>query len=255
MEHRGAGRHELHQRSHALVGRLADLRQRPGHAGPPAQRPCDGKLRVNADGTLPLDSKGVEDTGFKRNWWVGLSMLHTLFVREHNAICDHAARGLSGLGRQPPLQRGAADQRRRHGQDPLHRMDAGHSAQPRARHRAERELVRLADELLAAQGKARKTLSRRSRCATRAGRPRRQSRSTSTGCAFGLSEEFVEVYRLHSLLPETLALRRRGRDRSRGGGAVSRDAPVVARPRSRRVHAIADLFFSFGNAAPGRSSC
>ena len=29
---------------------------------------------------------------------------------------------------------------------------------------------------------------------------------------FGLSEEFVEVYRLHSLLPETLQLRRRGQD-------------------------------------------
>ena len=47
-----------------------------------------GKMRVNNDGTLPVDSTGVEDTGFRRNWWVGLSMLHTLFVREHNAICD-----------------------------------------------------------------------------------------------------------------------------------------------------------------------
>ena len=49
----------------------------------------DGKLRVNPDGTLPLNRKGIEETGFVRNWWVGMSMLHTLFTREHNAICDH----------------------------------------------------------------------------------------------------------------------------------------------------------------------
>ena len=30
------------------------------------------------------------------------------------------------------------------------------------------------------------------------------------GCPFGLTEEFVEVYRLHSLLPEQLQIRQRG---------------------------------------------
>ena len=46
-------------------------------------------MRLNDDGTLPVDPvTHVEEAGFMRNWWVGLSMLHTLFVREHNAICD-----------------------------------------------------------------------------------------------------------------------------------------------------------------------
>jgi len=48
----------------------------------------DGTMRVNKDRTLPLDSNGLEETGFNRNWWIGLSMLHTLFVCEHNSICD-----------------------------------------------------------------------------------------------------------------------------------------------------------------------
>jgi hypothetical protein len=53
-----------------------------------------GKLTLTDDGLLPVDPKtGVETTGFLRNWWVGLGMLHLVFAREHNAICDrlHAA--------------------------------------------------------------------------------------------------------------------------------------------------------------------
>lgn len=51
---------------------------------------ADGKLALADDGLLPVDPRtGVESTGFTRNWWLGLSLLHTLFAREHNAICDH----------------------------------------------------------------------------------------------------------------------------------------------------------------------
>lgn len=55
----------------------------------------DGKLIVDNDGRLPLVNDpqsphltGVEQTGFNDNWWVGLSLLHTLFTWEHNAVCD-----------------------------------------------------------------------------------------------------------------------------------------------------------------------
>ncbi len=49
----------------------------------------DGKLTVTDDGLLPVDpDTGTELTGFSRNWWVALGAIHTLFVREHNAICD-----------------------------------------------------------------------------------------------------------------------------------------------------------------------
>lgn len=47
----------------------------------------DGKLHLE-NGLLPVDSRGREVSGFTRNWNVGLSVLHTLFAREHNGICD-----------------------------------------------------------------------------------------------------------------------------------------------------------------------
>ena len=52
----------------------------------------DGKL-IAEDGLLPEEDDpklgGVDMTGFSDNYWIGLSLLHTLFVNEHNAICDH----------------------------------------------------------------------------------------------------------------------------------------------------------------------
>lgn len=49
----------------------------------------DGKLKVTDENTIPTDYfSGVPITGFNDNWWVGLSMMHQLFTLEHNAIAD-----------------------------------------------------------------------------------------------------------------------------------------------------------------------
>ncbi|KAK3728602.1 hypothetical protein QZH41_011684 [Actinostola sp. cb2023] len=48
-----------------------------------------GKLKVDDEGFLPLDpDTNIEITGFSDNWWVGLSLMHNVFTREHNTICD-----------------------------------------------------------------------------------------------------------------------------------------------------------------------
>ena len=54
----------------------------------------DGKLYIGDDGRLPddPDQAGVDFTGFNENWYFGLSCLHTLFTKEHNAICDVLAK-------------------------------------------------------------------------------------------------------------------------------------------------------------------
>ena len=52
----------------------------------------DGKMLIGEDGFLPLDeSSGIDSVGFPGSaggWWIGLSLLHILFIKEHNAICD-----------------------------------------------------------------------------------------------------------------------------------------------------------------------
>jgi hypothetical protein len=55
----------------------------------------DGKLRianngpVTSDGTyLPLDANGTELVGFNLNLWSGIQLLHFVFAKEHNVVCD-----------------------------------------------------------------------------------------------------------------------------------------------------------------------
>jgi hypothetical protein len=55
-------------------------------------------VRANEDGKLKFDDgeilhppdldPHVDPPGIRGNFWVGLGLLHTLFMREHNAICD-----------------------------------------------------------------------------------------------------------------------------------------------------------------------
>jgi hypothetical protein len=56
-------------------------------------RTGEGGKMIVEDGRLPNEDisalAGVDKTGFADNYWIGLSMLHTLFVKEHNSICDY----------------------------------------------------------------------------------------------------------------------------------------------------------------------
>jgi hypothetical protein len=67
--------------------KMDQLRRDPDHQLVPY-----GKLYVK-DGLLPIDPASQTDlSGFNGNWWIGLTLLHTLFTLEHNAICEHLHR-------------------------------------------------------------------------------------------------------------------------------------------------------------------
>lgn len=57
----------------------------------------DGRMILTGD-RLPFDENGLDRTGFSDNYWVGLSLLHTLFVKEHNAICRRLRRAYPRWG-------------------------------------------------------------------------------------------------------------------------------------------------------------
>jgi Animal haem peroxidase len=48
----------------------------------------DGREELRLPLVQDKELSGIELTGFNDNWWVGISLLHTLFALEHNAICD-----------------------------------------------------------------------------------------------------------------------------------------------------------------------
>lgn len=52
------------------------------------REPDGGAALRLENGHLPVDATGIPVTGFRENWWFGLSIMHTLFAREHNAVCD-----------------------------------------------------------------------------------------------------------------------------------------------------------------------
>ncbi|KAM4132745.1 hypothetical protein ACJW30_01G275100 [Castanea mollissima] len=48
----------------------------------------DGKLKISSDGLLLHDQDGIAVSGDVRNSWIGVSTLQALFIKEHNAVCD-----------------------------------------------------------------------------------------------------------------------------------------------------------------------
>ena len=48
----------------------------------------DGKVRIDVDGFIDIDESLLGTSGGEDGWWLGLEVMATVFMREHNAICD-----------------------------------------------------------------------------------------------------------------------------------------------------------------------
>lgn len=200
------------------------------------------KFQIEND-RLPLATDGVEQTGFKRNWWLGLSMLHNLFVLEHNSICDMLAKNNSQWTEQKRF-------------DVARLINAAIIAKI---HTVEWTPAILPNPLLGegmhnnwtgsldtSNEKVKKFSFTRFLGIV-------GNNKDLHGVPYTLTEEFISVYRMHSLLPENLHLVRMIKQND------SNDDRFVSikDTRDQKSHEISDsyqmkdLFYSFGTSHPG----
>jgi tetratricopeptide (TPR) repeat protein len=208
----------------------------------------DGKMIVSEKNTLPLDGNHIEKTGFQRNWWIGLTVLHTLFVREHNAICDQLKISYpqwedNRLFNVARLINAAVMAK-------IHTVEWTPAILPNPGLNAALNanwfgiLTNICE-----CGDDRQTLSeikiKNPEMGGVVGNP-----INKHGTPYGLTEEFVEVYRLHSLLPETLELKRIGL-----GQTEEVPLPETRQAGSAKLtnrFSVADILHSFGTQQPGQ---
>jgi Animal haem peroxidase len=202
-----------------------------------------GKMTIGEDGLLPLDpALGIDDTGFNDNWWIGLSLLHTLFVKEHNYICDELHRRNPEWNDQELFDHArlivAALTAKIHTVE----WTPGILSHP---------AVQVAMSAnwwgLLGQGikKAIGRVSDNESISGIVGSPTDQH-----GAPYAMTEEFVSVYRLHPLIPDDLTIHAVSDNRV----LLETNFFDVSGKRTRGLfdHAeVADVFYSLGIAHPG----
>ena len=215
-----------------------------------------GYLRLDHKGQLLPVRKGdnLPATGVNANWWIGLELLHTVFAREHNAICDALRREYPHLDPVRDHDHIMATARLINAAliAKIHTVEWTPAILP---HPTMRRAMRanwwglLGEKLGAVFG--------RSFGETLSGIP--GSQTEHHGVPFTLTEEFVAVYRMHSLLPDAidfwrLADRRRVTSLPMEEVIAERSHPLIDGEAERIFGApldIGDILYSFGINNPG----
>jgi hypothetical protein len=203
----------------------------------------DGKLIVTEDGRLPVDPDNNTDmTGVNGNYWVGLSLLHTLFSREHNAICDHFKQlypewSDDDLFDHARLVNAALMAK-------IHTVEwtPGILGTPTMKIAMRGNWWGVADDRIY------RLIGRLSPSEVISGIP--GSTKNHDGVPYAMTEEFVAVYRMHPLLPDDLVFRSHADDQILAGYTFAQ----VALGNTRNVMdklSMADLLYSFGRMHPG----
>lgn len=206
----------------------------------------EGKLRIDETGLPPPDVEALLDLNSTAgNFWVGLALLHSLFMREHNAICTHLAERHPHLSDQQLYDKArlvnAALMAKIHTVD----WTPAIIAHPTTVYAMRANWFGLLGERIG------RRLGRPTRSALLHGIP--GSRTEHHDVPYSLTEEFVAVYRMHPLIPDEFAFRSLRDDRVTARHELPDLSVLNVRARLAETP-MADLFYSFGRSHPGAIS-
>jgi hypothetical protein len=203
----------------------------------------DGKLKLDERGLPPKElESNVDLRGVAGNFWVGLGLLHTLFMHEHNAICDR-------LRREYPTW---SDD------DLYHHARLINAAVMAKIHTVEWTPAMIAHRTTIKGMHANwygivgerftKRFGRIGRGEVLSGIP--GSRTNHHGVPYSLTEEFVAVYRMHPLLPDDFTFRSATDDKFLARHDFPELGVLQTRTRLEEL-GVANGLYSFGIANPG----
>jgi len=202
-----------------------------------------GKLRLDEQGLPPRDLEAhVDLTGVAGNFWVGLSLLHSLFMREHNAVCDRLHEAHPDLSDDELYDKArlviAALMAKIHTVD----WTPAIIAHPTT-------VLALRTNWWGLEGeRLDKLLGRRTKNEVIRGIP--GSATNHHGVPYSLTEEFVAVYRMHPLIPDDYSFRSLRDDTTLQERTLPELGATHVRERLGEL-SMDDLLYSFGTSHPG----
>jgi hypothetical protein len=208
----------------------------------PRRTGTDGKLIIGPDGRLMFPDDPRVSPDRVPGWWLGLEMMFTLFVLEHNAVCDALKRAYPGWTDEELYQRARLIISALIAKIHTVEWTPAIIAHPTTVTALHANWWGLAGE------KVRQTFGRLSKSEVISGIP--GSATDHFGVPYSLTEEFSVVYRMHPLIPDDYTVRS-VTDDSELQQYTFRD---IAGPDGHEVAgklALEDLFYSFGIANPG----
>lgn len=202
-----------------------------------------GKLTVGRGGRIPREPQtGLPAVGFSDNWWLGLDLMHSVWVLEHNAIADHLAEQFPGWEDQALF-----DRARLINSALMAKIHTVEWTTAILQHPALQ--VAMNANWWGLQGEdSHEVLGRLSDSEVISGIP--GSEKDHHGAPFQMTEEFVSVYRMHPLLPDSIELRTLDHN-ERVGAVQMTDAIFQNATAVVENNELEDLLYSFGLAHPG----
>jgi Animal haem peroxidase len=202
-----------------------------------------GKVRMDERGYIPPELDALLDyAGVPGSMWVGLAVLHSLFMREHNAICDHLHREYPHLSDDDLYDKGRLVLGALIAK--IHTLDwtTAIIAHPTT-------VYGLRGSWYGLFGKwGNKPIGRRFKNEVLRGIP--GSPTNHHGVPYSLTEEFVSVYRMHPLMPDEFTFRSAATDRVLQERTFPELGALELRRRLDELET-GDIFYSLGVAHPG----